>query len=249
MLPELTHEELAAGLDCVALEVLAEAGVEAPPVDAFAVASQMGIAVALDDCQSGRARYVRLSDRRTRLPRAAILLRSDPRRERQQWALAHEIGEHAAYRVFRLLGIDPRETAPNAREEVANRLAGRILLPTAWFAVDAAACNWDLMALKARYATASHELIVRRMLECRPPIIISIFDQQRISFRRSNWPGHVPPLSAAETACWREIHQGNRAGQTQDGPRVVQGWPIHEEGWRREILRTEVAEFAEEICD
>ena len=249
MLPELTHEELAAGLDCVALEVLAEAGVEAPPVDAFAVAKRLGIAVALDDCQSGRARYVRLADRRTRLPRAAILLRSDPRRERQQWALAHEIGEHAAHRVFRLLGIDPREAAPNAREEVANRLAGRILLPTAWFAVDAAACNWDLMALKARYATASHELIVRRMLECRPPIIISIFDHQQISFRRSNWPGHVPPLSAAETACWREIHQGNRAGQTHDGPRVVQGWPIHEEGWRREILRTEVAEFDEEICN
>jgi len=249
MLPELTPEELAAGLDRVALEVLAAAGVEAPPVDAFAVARRLGIAVALDDGQSGRARYVRLADRRTRRPRAAILLRSEPRRERQQWALAHEIGEHAAHRLFLLFGVDPRETAANAREEVANRLAGRILLPTAWFAADAAGCNWDLMALKARYATASHELIVRRMLECRPPIIISIFDQRRISFRRSNLRGCVPPLSAAETACWREVHQGNRPRQTQDGPRVVQGWPVHEEGWKREILRMEVAEFDADICE
>lgn len=38
MLPELTREELAAGLDRIAMTVLAEAGVDRPPVDAFQVA-------------------------------------------------------------------------------------------------------------------------------------------------------------------------------------------------------------------
>ena len=121
MFPELTREELAAGLDCVAAEILAEAGVAGPPVDALAV--------------------------------------------------AHEIGEHIAYRVFARWGADPVETAANAREQVANWLAGRLLLPTAWFAADGTACGWDLLALKARYNTASHELIARRMLECRPPVM------------------------------------------------------------------------------
>ena len=115
-------------------------------------------------------------------------MRPEPRLERRQWAVAHEIGEHVAYRVFLQWGVDPRETAPKAREAVANNLAGRLLLPTAWFAADGAACGWDLLALKARYRTASHELIARRMLECRPPVIISIFDHRRISFRRSNFP-------------------------------------------------------------
>ncbi len=218
MLPEFTREELAAGLDRVAEEVLAEAGIFAPPVDAFAIAANLGIAVARDDRQAGRARYVRLGDRRLGRSRPAILLRSEPRRERQQWAVAHEIGEHVAYRVFLTWGVDPRETPPDARESVANNMAGRLLLPTAWFVGDGAACDWDLLALKARYRTASHELIARRMLECRPLVIISIFDDRRISFRRSNLPGQVPPPSSAEIDCWRDVHRHNHARRTAKAP-------------------------------
>jgi hypothetical protein len=245
MLPELTREELAAGLDRVAAQILAEVGIDGPPVDAFVVAKGLDIAVASDDRQSGRARYVRLCDRGSRLPRATILLRSEPRNERRHWAIAHEIGEHAAYRVFLELAVDPRETAANSREQVANQMAGRILLPTAWFSADGAACGWDLAALKARYGTASHELIARRMLECRPTVIISIFDQQRLSWRRSNLPGRVPPPSHAEMACWRNVHEHHRPVQTNTGLQVVHGWPVHEEGWWREILRTEVEEIAD----
>ncbi len=243
MLCELTQEELAAGLDRVAMAVLAEAGVDRPPVDAFAVAGALGITVALDDRQLGRARYVRLSSYPTVHPRATILLRPEPRPERKQWAVAHEIGEHVAHRVFQALQVDPREAAANAREAVANRLAGRILVPAQWFAADASGGGWELPELKARYATASHELIARRMLECRPPVIITIFDHGRVTFRRSNLPGRPPPLSPAEAACWRSVHHRSQAEQTHDGLRTIQGWPVHEEGWKREILRTEVEEF------
>jgi hypothetical protein len=245
MLPEFAREELAAGLDAVAAEILAAAGIDRPPVDAFAVARALGITVALDERQEGRARYVRLQGHRQRRARATVLLRPDPRSERQQWALAHEIGEHAAQRVFAAWGIDPRETAPNVREAAASNLAGRLLLPTAWFAADGADCAWDLLALKARYSTASHELIARRMLECRPPVIISIFDQRELYFRRSNLPGRVPPPSPVEMKCWRTIHQRNRSQQARDGLRTIQGWPIHEEGWKREILRAEVEEYVD----
>lgn len=242
MLAEFAREELAAALDAVAAEVLAEAGVDGPPVDAFQIAAALGITVALDDRQRGRARYVRLGGRRPGRPKATILLRPDPRVEREQWAVAHEIGEHAAHRMFAILGVDPRETVADAREAVAGQLAGRLLLPSGWFAADGSSCGWDLVALKARYATASHELIARRMLECRPPVILSIFDHGRLHFRRSNLPGRVPPPSSAEIDCWRSVHEGNRPGQTYQGLRVIRGWPVHEEGWKREILRTEVEE-------
>jgi hypothetical protein len=274
MLPEFTREELASGLDCVAEEVLEEANIRHPPVDAFSITQAMGIAVALDDRQEGRARYVRLGNHRCRCDkscdkrdspifadtkigtvpdtkigtvpsRATILIRPEPRFERQQWAVAHEIGEHVAYRVFARWGADPREMEANARERVANLMAGRLLLPTAWFEADAAECGWDLIALKARYHTASHELIARRMLECRPPVIISIFDHRRLSFRRSNVPGRVPSLFQAERECWDHVSQRHLPQQTREGPNLVQGWPIHEDGWEREILRTELAECEE----
>ncbi|MEA1952135.1 MAG: ImmA/IrrE family metallo-endopeptidase, partial [Planctomycetota bacterium] len=195
MLAEITAEELYAELDAVAAEVLAEVGVEGPPVDAFAVADALRIAVALDDHQQGRARYVRLRAFRGSRPMRAkpktqqnlqtsahrarklqsetlrpsmpttqqnlqtsahrvqklqsetlkpsILLRPDPRAERRQWAVAHEIGEHVAWRVFGRLGVDPREAGPDSRESVANQLAGRLLLPGEWFEADAVACGWD----------------------------------------------------------------------------------------------------------
>jgi hypothetical protein len=245
MFPELTREELAAGLDRVVEAILAEAGVRSPPVDALSMAQTLGLVVALDDRQEGRARYVRLGERWAARSRATILLRPEPRFERRQWAVAHEIGEHIAHRVFNQWGSDPRETAANAREQVANWLAGRLLLPTLWFAADAAACQWDLLALKARYRTASHELIARRMLECRPAVVISIFDQRRLSFRRSNVSGRVPPPSPAEIECWNGVHERCRPLRTRQGPSLIQGWPIHEEGWQREILRMEVEQWAD----
>ncbi len=243
MLAEYTCEELTAGLDRVVENTLAHGGIQTPPVDAFALARALGLALAWDDRQEGRARYVRLSGRRAGAARATILLRPDPRFERQQWAVAHEIGEHVACHVFAQWGVDPRETSPDTRETVANNLAGRLLLPTAWFVADAAACHWDLIVLKARYRTASHELIARRMLECPPPVIISIFDHRKIIFRRSNLPGRAPPASTAEMDCWRDVHCGEHPQQVQAGPRLIQGWPIHEEGWKREILRTELDDW------
>ncbi len=219
MLAEIPPEELSAVLEAVAAETLADARVDRPPVDAFAVARALGITVASDDRQPGRARYVRLGGHRRAEGKAAILLHDDPRPQRRQWAVAHEIGEHTAHRVFARLGIDPQEASPGAREEAANRLAGRLLLPADWFAADAAGCDWDLLALKSRYATASHELIARRMLE-------------------------FPPPSPPEIECWQKTHAMSQAEYVYEGTRTIQAWPVHEDGWKREILRTEVDEAA-----
>jgi Zn-dependent peptidase ImmA (M78 family) len=144
---------------------LDETGVDGPPVDAFRLARRLGIVVAVDDQQKGRARYVRLRSYWPGRTKPAILLRPDPRPEREQWAVAHEIGEHVAHRWFDRLGVDPRETVPSARETVASELAGRLLLPDAWFVTDAIDCEWDLLRLKSRYSTVSHEMIARRMLQ------------------------------------------------------------------------------------
>lgn len=240
MLSEITVEEWSAALDAVVDRILNEARIDHPPVDAMAVARRLGITVAIDSRQDVRARFVRLGAPRRRVSRATVLLRPEPRGERLQWALAHEIGEHVACRVFATLGIDPRETSPEGRERVANHLAGRLLLPGRWFAADGAACAWDLFWLKTRYTTASHELIARRMIELPTPVIVTIFDQGAVYLRSSNVAGQVPPLSPAETHCWQTVHDTGRPYRMCCHAQRIQGWPVHEDGWKREILRTEV---------
>ncbi len=244
MLAELTREDLAAALDAVAEALLREAGVDRPPVDAFALAARLKIAVAPDDGQRGRARYVRLRGWAGARPRPAILLRADPRPEREHWAVAHEIGEHAAHRVFAHLGVDARE-APAAREPVANGLAARLLLPAAWFPADGRACDWDLAALKRRYATASHELIARRMLDTEPPVVVSVFDHGALGFRGGNLGGVVPPPGPMERRCQAAAHRTGLPSSTAGPGCRVDAWPVHEPGWRREILRMEIDEY----CD
>ncbi len=240
MSTEIATEQFSAALDRLAADVLAEAGVESPPVNALELAARLGLTVAVDDGQSGRARCVRLTTRSRAGAKGAILVRSEERVERRQWAVAHEIGEHFAARVFCDLGIDLHDVAPEAREQVASQLAGRLLLPAEWFSADAAACDWDLAALKALYATASHELIARRMLEFPPPIVVTIFDQGRVTLRRGNLHGRAPPLSPLERDCWRAVHSAGLPDERAAHGLHVRGWPVHEPDFKREILRTSV---------
>lgn len=239
MLPEITAEELAAALDDVACDLLVAAGVDGPPVDAFRVAESLGIDVAWDDRQTGRARLVALQEG-DRAARTSILLRRDPRDERRHWAVAHEIGEAAAHRVFARLSVDPRVAPPAAREDIANRLAGRLLLPTPWLRAAGNASGWDVAAIKRQSVHASHELVARRMLEMDVPVIVTVLDQNRVTWRRSNVSGRVPPLSPAERRCQSIVHDSGEPATLDDNARMVQGWAIHENDWKREILRMEV---------
>lgn len=238
MLSEFTVEEYHAALEDVAGEALRRAGVRRPPVDALLVATQLHLVVALDRAQAGRARRVRIGSGGS--PQGVILVRDEPRPERRQWSVAHEIGEHLAAGVFQRLSVDPRETPGGTREQVANALASRLLLPGGWFERAAAACDWDLPTLKRRFATASHELIARRMLDFPPRAIVSIFDHGRLTFRRGNLSHGTPALSPCEHDCWRTTHlTGEPTALPSDEPRV-RAWPIHEPGWKREILRTAI---------
>lgn len=233
MLAEIACEDYVHCLNDIVEELLAAAHVAAPPVDAFALARRLGILVAVDDRQTGRARCARLNS-----ARPLILVRSEERPERGQWSVAHEIGEHVCQRVFARLGVDPHEAPPGTRERVANLLAARLLLPSAWFLECAVACEWDLFAMKQSFATASHELIARRMLDFEPPVAISIFDHGRFTFRRANF-GVAPPLSALEVECRRRAASTGQPASGESPEETVAAWPIHEPGWPREIVRAE----------
>jgi hypothetical protein len=241
MLPEIPVESFVSTLETLVADQLDLADIVAPPVDAFLLADALGLVVARDDQLENRARLVRLNYAPGHST-TSILLAPEPREERRHWSVAHEIGEYLAERVCRRLGIRAAELPVAGREQLANQLANRILLPGEWFFEDARRLRWDLLALKQRYGTASHELIARRMLDGRPPIIISVFDHDRLTWRRSNLPGRAPPLSAIEHSCRAEAHE---TGETSCCEPTC-AWAVHEPDWKREILRTEINAFGAE---
>jgi len=246
MFCDLTWEEYSDALDRLADEVLACVGVDQPPVDAQAVARAIGITVSTDAGQTQRARYARLRDYRNRRPsRPTIFLQADPRCERRHWAVAHEIGEHKAAELFKRVGLDPLVMPDGARETVANHFSSRLLLPVDWFRAAGRDVDWDLSRLKAIFETASHELIARRMLEVRSSILVRIYDNGQVGFRRSNLPGQLPDPPPVETEALARVHRTGRPETITDGPRRTDIWPIHEPTWRREIVIRELPDAVE----
>jgi Zn-dependent peptidase ImmA (M78 family) len=246
MLPEIPEEQVRTAVEGVALEVLAEGDIFAPPVDAALLAQRLGMVVARDGVSDTRARFVRLGGAGVG-GQATIYLADEPRPERRHWAIAHEIGESEAYRVFGELGVDPLEAPPAAREAVANRLAGCLLLPREWFLADGAVLDWDLYELKARYATASHEMVARRMLEMPPPVILTMFDQGKRVWRKSNRHFRTPPLTPPEVDAWKTAFEQAaptrcESSELPEGIEDVRAWPVHEPQWRREFVRTALAD-------
>ena len=232
---DLLRDDLVANVDRMVAELLAAAHVAAPPVDAITLAQgPLGMVVCLDNRQAQRGRAQRAAGRRQ------IYLRPEPTEERHQWTVAHEIGEHLKPQLLLRCGIEPREAKAMTGESLANLFAYRLLVPTCWFADDAPAFDFDLLALKQRYRTSSHEVLAWRMLDLPQPCIITVIDNDQIHRRRSNaWPTKRE-LSAAEKKCQQFVHTHGKPQRVAAEGWTVDGWPVHTPDWKREILRSVV---------
>src|SRR5262249_21026049 len=192
----------------------------------------LGMVICLDKRQAQRGRAQRAGGKKQ------IYLRPEPREERHQWTVAHEIGEHIKSELLSRLGMEPGQTRAMAGESLANLFAYRRLVPTCWLAEDAPAQDYDLLALKERYTTSSHEVLAWRFLDLPEPCIVTIIDNETITRRRSNaWP-IKRKLEPVEQKCQRHVHHHGRPFRVQETGWTVQGWPVHQLDWKREILRS-----------
>src|SRR5262249_6097227 len=153
-------------------------------------------------------------------------------------------GEHLKPALLQSLGLEPGETRPMLGESLANLFAHHLLVPTCWYAADAPAADFDLPQLKARYHTASHEVLAMRLLDLPEPCASAIADNARVHRRRSNAWRVRKQLEPAEQQCQRYVHQHSRPHQVRERGWTVQGWPFHRPDWKREILRSVVDEDA-----
>jgi hypothetical protein len=235
MREELSHDEVVHTIDGMVRELLDQAGVQEPPVDAIALAQRhLGMTVCLDRQQPQRGRAQRTGGQKQ------IFLRPEPTEERHQWTVAHEIGEHFKADLLRRLDVEPEQTRAMAGESLVNLFAYHLLVPTCWLTLDAPACNYDLLDLKQRYRTSSHEVLAWRFLDLSAPCIITIVDNGHVSRRRSNaWPIRRQ-LEPQEMRCQEYVNYYSRPHLVQEGGWTVRAWPIHQSDWKREILRSEV---------
>jgi Zn-dependent peptidase ImmA (M78 family) len=233
MAEELIRDEVLAVIDRMVDELLDKAGMIEPPVDTIALAQRhLRMTIYLDQSQPQRGRAQRAGGKQQ------IYLKPEPTEERHQWTVAHEIGEHLKPSLMERLGLEPAEVKVMAGESLANLFAYHLLVPGCWFAGDARDLDFNLLKLKERYRTSSHEVIAWRFLDLPEPCIVTIIDNEHISRRRSNaWPTRRK-LEPAEEKCQRYVHYYSRSKMIQEDGWTVHGWPVHQTDWKREILRS-----------
>src|SRR5438105_2665300 len=176
---ELQRDEIASVIDSTITDLLAAARIEAPPVDAIALARQhLGMDICLDRRQPQRGRAHRAGGHEH------IYLRPEPSVERHQWTVAHEVGEYFKPALLERLGVEPERARAMAGESLASLFAHRLLVPACWLGGDAPLLSYDVLELKKRYPTASHEVIGWRLLDLPEPCIITIVDNEHVHRRR-----------------------------------------------------------------
>jgi len=213
MSDDLAREEAHAAVGRAVADLLDATGVEAPPVDA-----------------------VRLARLHLHLPEPADKKGKPPDAEGRQLQAARQIGDHLKADVLRHLGIGDGPK-PLLGESLTGLFAARLLVPDGWLGDEARASGFDLEALKATFATASHELIAWRLLDLAEPSLITVVDNGHVTKRRANQWRASRALSEAEAECLEYVHEHSRPHRVRRGGWTAWGWPVHQVDWRREVLR------------
>jgi Zn-dependent peptidase ImmA (M78 family) len=232
----LTATDWGLAIAGIASELREQSQIREPPVDALAIARAARLIVAVDRMQPGRGRIKRIAGQPT------IFLRPEERPERLQWAAAHELGESQIGKICRWLGLHSDDLAPRQREALANRIAREILLPLDWFRRGCDELDHDLLRLKARFRTASHELIAGRWLDLERPAMVTIFDQGSLTRRLGNGLSRPAGMTELERRCWTGLRQNRGSVCRSDECMCVRGWCVDSAGWEREILYAALTE-------
>jgi hypothetical protein len=221
---ERSREEILGHVDQIVEELLDEAAVGSPPVDALLIARRRGIPV-----REGE------SATRGRGGKEVVLSPRDSE-ERRQWLAAQAVGSERKPELLTRMGIVPEEGRALSGESLANLLAERLLLPTRWFPGDAVERAFDVLALKDRYRTAALETIAFRTLDLPQPCVVTVLDGDRVVRRRSNGPRVRKRLEAPESDCWRRVLEKGEPYTVRRDGWTVRGWAVG----GRQILRAVV---------
>ena len=208
--------EIHDAIDRAIRNLLADAGIDAAPVDLARLAQHLALPPLVAP-KRGRAGVV------------AKVAETDASKA---WLAAHAIGQHLRPDLLRQLDLDHSQ---GLAISVPNLFADRLLVPTNWLSTLGRECGWDLLELERRLRPAGYELIAWRMLDLAEPVAITIVHDGRVTRRRSNAFRVGKALSAPEERCRQAVQQEGKPHELRAEGWTVQGWPVGE----RVILRSQ----------
>ena len=211
-------DELHNAVDRAVRDLLADAGIDDPPLDLARLARHLALPP-LAVPKRGRA---------------GVIAKVAESASSKAWLAAHAIGQHLRPDLLRRLDLDPEQ--PQALGlSLPNLFADRLLVPTSWLSTLGRECRWDLLELERQLRPAGHELIAWRMLDLTEPVAITLVADGRVTRRRSNAFRVGKALSAPEERCRRAVQDDGEPHELREGGWAVQGWPVGD----RLILRSQ----------
>lgn len=219
-------EELHCLLDQLVDQVLAKAGLNAPPVDAEKLARQkVWLSFGLE------------APRQYRKPPPASFDQLEPDAPviRRQWQAAQYLGSIFQTEAKRLWQDSQGDDAIAGISWI-NLLAQRFLVPSAWFQSACAELDYNLLELKSRFKTAPYEILALRMLDLPRVCVVTIVDNGHPGKRKSNGFKAGRGMHPAEEEALRYAQEYSRYREVSRGGWQVRCWPVHGLDWKREVI-------------
>jgi predicted transcriptional regulator len=230
MIDDLSREDLLAAVDRAVDELLAAAGVTAPPVDVLTIAvGHLAWTIRHDDRARRRSAKRDVGD--------GVVIPRGMSTEQTQFAVARAIGAERKPDILRSLGIPPREQRGLLGISPAELFAEHLLLPAPWFGLAARELDFDVLKLQSLFSTTGHQLIAKRLLDLPEPCLITTVDNGTVVCRRSNAWQVNRRLSPAEDACRLDVERRGQPHHVRRDGWTVRGWPVPRSGGSRMILR------------
>ncbi len=209
-----------------------------PPVD------WVELAVSIPGIRRETAQEATGLSRRRAASKGKLLFADSLKEESRQRLAAQAISQFLLPKVGDILGIEDGERPPTSW---VRALVERLMVPPLWFRDVWRDENGDFVKVLNRFAFTPLEIVAQRLLDDSEPTVLSIIDHGSLTHRASNGPRAGKVLWPLEKECFEYISHFSRTRRLSQGGMTVSGWPIHQSDWKKEVLRTVLAEDGDQI--
>ncbi len=233
---DFNAEELFEAIDRCVVELLAQHGIDEPPVDAVQlVQDAFRYTVTYEEEEEAEPQYGDPPKRRR--PRELVMKHSQSPGGQQMMA-ARACAKEMVPAILQKLGVVPGTEEKSSHSHLMGLVAPRLLLPTRWFESAARKASSDLLRIQEAFHTVNLEPIAMRLLQLEDPCVIAIVDDGSVALRRSNAMQATKKLTPAEELCVEKVIAAEEPQTVRKEGWTSRGWPVSTGPFNRILLRS-----------